>query len=290
MFENVLVGVDFRPGGRDAIALASRLREPAGSMTLVHVYARHFLPGEAVEGDRERAEAELEKERAETGVEAELVAVGGPTPGQVLHEEAETRGADLIVLGSCHRGVFGRTMLGDVTRASINGAPCAVAVAPAGYAARSGPLEAIGVAYDGSPESRVALAAARKLAAAAGARIEALHVISLPSYAYGGLAAAFMMGLDEVVEREDAKMKALEGVEGRAEYGLPADDLSTFAKHVDLLVVGSRGYGPWGRLVHGSTSGELARHAGGAVLIVPRPDHPEPPPADAEGAPAAGSA
>ena len=39
MFKNVLVGVDGRAGGRDAIALASRLRDPDGELTLAHVYA-----------------------------------------------------------------------------------------------------------------------------------------------------------------------------------------------------------------------------------------------------------
>ena len=37
MFENVLVGVDGRPAGRDAIALAARLRTPTRKLTLAHV-------------------------------------------------------------------------------------------------------------------------------------------------------------------------------------------------------------------------------------------------------------
>ena len=37
MFQNMLVGVDGRPGGRDAIALALRLIEPEAKPTLVHV-------------------------------------------------------------------------------------------------------------------------------------------------------------------------------------------------------------------------------------------------------------
>ncbi len=42
MFKNVLVGVDCRPNGRDAIALASKLIDPDGNLTLAHqlIYGR----------------------------------------------------------------------------------------------------------------------------------------------------------------------------------------------------------------------------------------------------------
>jgi hypothetical protein len=39
---------------------------------------------------------------------------------------------------------------------------------------------------------------------------------------------------------------------------------------VDLLVVGSRGYGPLGRLIHGSTSLQLARSARCPLLVLPK--------------------
>lgn len=278
MFSNVLVGVDFRPTGRDAIALASQLVDKGGAMVLEHVYPGDFKPTRAVtpalvREDRERAEAQLEQERADANVEAELIVVQSPTPGRGLHEVAEARASDLLVLGSCHHGTVGRAMLGDNTRASIGGAPCAVAVAPAGFAQRAKPLATIGVAFDGSPESQAALETARALAASRNARIRALHVVTLGGYRYAGM--LLISEINGFVEQEDARMKTLEGVDGRAEYGLPTEDLASFASEVDLLVVGSRGYGPWGRLMHGSTSAQLARHARGPLLIVPRPSRPD---------------
>ena len=39
---------------------------------------------------------------------------------------------------------------------------------------------------------------------------------------------------------------------------------------VDLLLVGSRGYGPLRRALLGSVSGALVRDAGGPVIIIPR--------------------
>jgi hypothetical protein len=42
MFTNIVVGVDGRQGGRDAVALAERLKAAEGRLTLTHVY-----PGDA---------------------------------------------------------------------------------------------------------------------------------------------------------------------------------------------------------------------------------------------------
>jgi hypothetical protein len=48
-------------------------------------------------------------------------------------------------------------MLGDDTSHALNGAPCAVAVAPIGFAREPYTLAEIGVAYNGSEESRNAV-------------------------------------------------------------------------------------------------------------------------------------
>jgi nucleotide-binding universal stress UspA family protein len=125
------------------------------------------------------------------------------------------------------------------------------------------------VGYDGSPESKLALQAAKNLAASTGAEIIALQLVMLPAYAYGPIGAVVLANLDVAVEEAEKEMQALEGVEGRAQYGL-GSDLGYFAEEVDLLVVGSRGYGPWGRMIHGSTSSKLARHTRAPLLIVPR--------------------
>ena len=128
MFKNVLVGVDGRPGGRDAIALARLLSEPGAKLTLVLVRSSEIAE------DVAESEELLERERSAAGLDAELRSVIALNPGRGLHEQAERHGADLLVVGSCSHGTFGRAMLGDDTRAALNGAPCAVAVAARGYA------------------------------------------------------------------------------------------------------------------------------------------------------------
>ncbi len=275
MFENVLVGVDGRAGGRDAIALATRLLAQGGQMALAHVHSgvprtsRNSPPG-APSAARESVRL-LQAQREEAQVAAELISVLSSSPGRGLHEIAEQRGADLIVVGSCARGLIGRTMLGDDARGALNGAPCAVAVAVRGYAEHPLPLQDVGVGYDGSPESEAALAAARGIAAPHRSKLTALQVVTIPSYAFTGVAAPSLgESIELMVADAQKQMDELEDVEGRAVYGLPGEELCKLGEQVDLLVLGSRSYGPVRRLMLGSTSNQLQRHGRSSLLVLPR--------------------
>ena len=66
------------------------------------------------------------------------------------------------------------------------------------------------------------------------------------------------------------RMKELADVDARAVYGIPGEELAAFGDELDLLVVGSRGYGPLRRLVSGSTTNYLERHARCSLLVLPR--------------------
>ncbi len=102
-----------------------------------------------------------------------------------MHELAEVPGADLLVIGSSRSGLLGRALIGDDTRAALNSARCAVAIAiaiaPAGYGQQPAVFREIGVGYDESPESDHALAVARTLAAEHGAKLSALGGVSIPA-------------------------------------------------------------------------------------------------------------
>jgi nucleotide-binding universal stress UspA family protein len=277
MFKNVLVGVDGRSGGRDAIALANRLVDPdGGHLTLVHVHSGALRPVHAatpglLATERDVSHELLERERAEADVQAELVSLVGMSPGRGLHEQAEAQHADLLVVGSSSRGVFGRAMLGDDTRAALNGAPCAVAIAVRGYAEDPRPLARIGVGYNGLHESEAALGLAREIAATTRATIDVLEVVTIPTYAYTGIMPpALGEGIDTMLAEADERLHALPGVQGRAVYGLPGEELAAFGDSVDVLIVGSRGYGPVRRLVLGSTSAYLQRHGRSSLIVLPR--------------------
>jgi nucleotide-binding universal stress UspA family protein len=213
----------------------------------------------------------LERERQATGVDARVTAFCSDSPGPGLHLEAEQAKADLLVVGSCMRGALGRAALGDDTRAALNGAPCAVAVAPKGYALRDRPIRTVGVAYNATPESIHALAAARELAAANHATIHVLEVVTMPSTVYAGfIASGLGETIDAMLEDARANLDQLSGVETHAVYGLAGEELAAFGDEVDVLVVGSRGYGPIRRMMVGSTTDYLERHGRCPLLVLPR--------------------
>ena len=271
MFSNVLIGVDERPGTRDAIALAKHLVVKDGELTLAHVHGgdsgttRGSIPVFEA-GERERSRELLEAARADAGIDAGLVWTGSPSVGRGLHELAERHRADLLVVGSSARSLVGRVMVGDHTRDALNGAPCAVAVAPAGYAGRPVVLGEIGVGYDGSPESEHALAMARGLASEVGAKVSAFEAVSLLFEEGSATAAA----IDQLVAQARERIAALGDVEPHAAYGEAAEELALYGASVDLLIIGSRGYGPISRLMHGSTSLRLARTARCPLLVLTR--------------------
>ena len=275
MFKNVLVGVDRHGGGRDAIALSRKLLDGGGQLTLAHVDSGEpqtwlgSSPEQELQRHARIAEL-LEGASKEASVQAALRWHESPSVGRGLHELCEATDADLLVVGSSRRGLLGRVLLGDDTHAALNGAPCAMAVAPAGYAERPAAIREIGVAYNGSRESEHALTVARTLAGEYSAKLSALEAVSLPSYALVGGGAPVADAINRLVEDARERIAALGGVEAHASYGVPAEELSLYSASLDLLVVGSRGYGPVGRLVHGSMSQELARTARCPLLVLTR--------------------
>jgi nucleotide-binding universal stress UspA family protein len=183
---------------------------------------------------------------------------------------AEAQRADLIVLGSSRRSGLDRVLVGDDTRAGLQGAPAPVAVAPRGYARRTHKIRTIGIGYDRSLESEHALHVARALAEELGAQLSALTVVSAPTASFGPGALALTEAIDALLRNARERIIALGGVEPHAAYGAAAQELTAFSGSVDLLIVGSRREGPIGRLVHGSTSMQLARTARSPLLVLPR--------------------
>src|SRR6185437_7183813 len=106
MFKNVIVGVDGRSGGRDAAALARRLLDSQGRLTLVHVHLETtaVVVHEFDSSAREEAQRLLQDEREAAGGEAELAHVGGTSVAVGLHRYAEEHDSDLLVVGASHRG------------------------------------------------------------------------------------------------------------------------------------------------------------------------------------------
>ena len=273
MFTNILIGVDGRQGGRDAIELGRQLAAPGATLTLGHVCTPILGRGavEALPWQRAEAQRLLEHERELAAVDAHL-AVRDPCPvGPGLHQLAEQQQADLLAIGSTRHALLGRVLMGDDCRAALNGAPCAIAIAPRGYALAPHRIERVGVGYDGSPESERALSAAHDLASEAGAPVTVLWVVSLQDVRTERRAPADWPGaIEDLIDRHAELLAGLRDVRGRVAYGGPGEELVRLGDDVDLLIVGSRDHGPIGLLVHGSVSRYLVGHATCPLLVLPR--------------------
>jgi nucleotide-binding universal stress UspA family protein len=275
MFSRVLVGVDGRDGGRDAIALANQLAATDATIVLAHVFGAGLMPGRGAElllaAESNESERLLKRERDAAGIEAAVAGWAARSVGRGLHELVVREVADLLVVGSCGRGLLGRVLLGNDTIESLNGAPCAIAIAPSGYAANGHRFSRLGVGFDGSPESEHALAVAREIASRSGATIKALSVVSLQSIPYGEpVPAAWPEFVRRTMAEERRELDGMEGVDGDVSYGQPSEELARYGEELDVLVVGSRSHGRVGRRFNGSTSNYLARRASCPVLVLPR--------------------
>jgi nucleotide-binding universal stress UspA family protein len=197
-----------------------------------------------------------------------------------LHDMAELLGGAAIVVGSSHRGPVGRVLLGSIATRLLHGSPCPVAVAPAGYEGPPPPPLRIGVAFDGKAESRAALETAIALAWPERACVSAYTVdeplvVASPQADAGwtglaGYAAALRRDAEERLR--GAREHIPEGIRGRCELltGRPEDLLSGVSRDLDLLVCGSRGYGPMRAVLLGAVSSALARRSSCPLLVIPR--------------------
>lgn len=285
----ILIGFDGSSHGEDALALGRVLAAAAGDGTelVVAIVYKAVIQKDShgTESDyqgRLRYEAEQELERARTlapelASDASLT-VRASSAAAGLHRLAEELEADTIVVGTSHRSALGRVWAGSATEQVLHGAPVAVAVAPVGYAERAEgerALRRVGVAYDGSPEAEHALARGAELARAAGAAVVPIAVTDVRTLA--PMVAGYDQYLEAVREQtasalEQAVAAVGDGVavEPQKREGEPAGELAAASATLDLLVAGSRGYGPLKRVLLGSVSARLVREAEGPLLLLPR--------------------
>jgi len=276
-----LVGYDGSDGGKDALELTRVLAEATGARVLVVTvlpYGPLPIPYEKLEEeDAERAEPLFEEARERLGELAiETRAFGGGTPAGVINDVAEHEKADTIVVGSPHRGPVGRVLLGSVSDGLLHGAPCEVIAAPKGYAAEEhGPFRTIAVAYDDTAEAKLALRRAEDLALACRATIIVYTVSAPPTVVPGatGYTPAIPPEAGAIVTRTVKAVDERLAASGRALSGTPGAAVAEACEEVgaDLLVAGSRGYGPVLRVLLGSVSTQLMHQAPCPVLVVPRP-------------------
>lgn len=286
----IVVGVDPVRHDPEAPVLAALLARATGAPVVAVAAYPVASPvriggGDAYEHElRGTALARLAAiEPAFHGVALETVARTGPSAAHVLYDVAEERGAALLVLGSSHHGAIGRIALGSTGDRLLHGAPCAVAVAPVGFAEHMRGLDRIGAAFVDSEEGYEALRAAAVLASACGAELRAVTAVEPIAWGPASLYQPYDIhaGLEEAREQAEARLR---GALGNLKPQVRSDSevlvnstvpaLEQFSHDVDLLVCGSRGYGPIGSVLLGGVSRRLVHRAACPVIVVARGTEP----------------
>jgi nucleotide-binding universal stress UspA family protein len=196
---------------------------------------------------------QIESEARAWDIPVECIRLQGTSAARALHEEAEREEAALLVVGS-----------GGTAERLLHGAPCPVAVTPRTWVS-DGQLATVGVAFVDSEEGRGALEAAAALARRTGASLLVLHVVRSDF-------------VDPQTRRraEETLRDAVAEAVGDVPFdidilaGDPAERLWLASADVDLLVCGSRGYGPLRAVLLGSVSRRLTASARCPVLVLPR--------------------
>ena len=276
----MLVGIDGTPSGLEALALGSAFAELTGAeLVLGGVYGFAGVgllwpPPEDAERWVRDAQA-----RVHPAIPSRTRTIQSTSPAHGLTTMATLEDARMIVLGSNREGPIGRVLAGSTARRIANGAPCAVAVAPHGWQPK--PFEpplAVGVGLDDSAEARDALA----LATTFGSPVEVITAVPIPSPSHPMFAATGVdyaeWRRDELEEAERLAEEATAGLDARITVteGDPVERLADLSRYLDLLVVGSRRYGPLRSALLGSVSARLIERADCPVVIVPRGVHPAP--------------
>jgi nucleotide-binding universal stress UspA family protein len=281
----IIVGVDGSDRSEDVLALASSLvRGTDAEIVLVRAYpydddAVHLADSSRRHHLREDAQQTLDRlrEHADASLRITTRTIADPSPSRALHTLAEIEGASLVVIGSSHRGAVGRVFAGTTAERLLHGAPCPVAVAPRG--AHGEPISRIAVGWNRSAEAGAALTAAISIARAVGA---ALHIVEILDIQWAGTPAIIPGSGAELAAQQPASRaragleKVIAGLPGdvHAEtsvvLGHPVSDLVRQSEDADLLVLGSRGYGPRRAVLLGGVSGRGVRKSACPVIVVPR--------------------
>lgn len=286
-FTRIAVGVDGLAEGEDAVALGAMLADITGAdveLAAVHPDPLVVMP-EAMNWTALESEARalLDRTRDAAVPDARVVVETGFSVPYALERVVTRDHCDLLVVGSSRHAPEGQVRIGKRTRQLLGHARCALAIAPHGWRRGAHRPQRVGVGFDGSAEAHAALRAAAALARATDTELLVQAVVDdrVPPIGWSALARGgaghprwedAVLDTSRSLERSAASAATAAGAPHSVSVtrGRPADALLTLSHDVDLLVLGSRRWGPAARLLLGSTGEVVAHGAACPLLIVPR--------------------
>jgi nucleotide-binding universal stress UspA family protein len=185
--------------------------------------------------------------------------------------------ADLLVVGARGLGGFRGLLLGSVSQQCLHQATTPIAIIrPTGTPVTGRDRVVVGV--DGSPTGQRALRWAASEAVVRNAELDVVTAWQLAfegsmspsceSPAHGAQAAADLLAA--AVDAED--LEGARAVRTIALHGTPAGTIVDHAVGAGLLVVGSRGLGPFKRAMLGSVATQVSHHAPCPLVVIPASD------------------
>ena len=229
----------------------------------------------------------LRSELAALDVPASLHAVEHHSPAGGIAAAIEELQPRLAVLGSSNRSALGRVLTGSTAERVIHGSPCPVVVVPQGHANRRRPAAGRGGvrSHPGGQGGARGRRAPRPRARTPLLAVVALNPKHAEQQSPGLMAQAHgehdpsedryvrdrLVGTDALKE---AVAELGEGVEVETDvlFQDPLDALTAASQRTDLLVIGSRGYGPAKAVMLGGVSRRLITTAHCPVLVLTRAD------------------
>jgi nucleotide-binding universal stress UspA family protein len=281
---SVVVGVDGSQAALDAVRWAAAEAPNAQCpLSLVHTLEWPLVGFPVPAGLRAGWTQEMHEQGRrwlqEAQEAAELAAPGIPTQVHLCTGDprerllAEAQHAHELVVGSRGLGGFTGMLLGSTSATVSQHASCPVVVVHGGGA----PAGPVVVGLDGSPASEQALGYAFQAAARAGAALRAVHAWDDLGALHSPMAPAEVLPVDEI-EAAALRMLAEQvaswqekyrnvAVEGQVIHERPAAALIELGGLARMIVVGSRGRGGFARLLLGSVSQAVVRHASCPVVV-----------------------
>lgn len=303
----ILLAIDGSEHSEAVVDEIAQRRAPAGSEVRVISVVNPSMPlsaeslaasagyhGELEKIEREGASSAIEKaaarlrESLEEGSVKITTEVLSGSPKQVILEEAEAFGADLIVVGSHGYGAFERFLLGSVSQAVALHAECSVEIVRRSEVRKE--MMRILLATDGSEHSELAVNEIARWHYPADSEVRVISVVkpqhSMTTDPMGGFDSGIYDEIQEyglgaaraAVEKAEAKLSSDEGsrplnVTTKVISGPPKEVILEEAEAfgADLIVVGSHGQGMLERFLLGSVAQAVALHAKCSVEIVRSP-------------------
>ena len=300
--KKVMVAYDGSPHSKDALRWAMYFKRLMGTSVLA---VKVFEPFNFHEGHGEvdigsapelmAKQAEItyahnmkmledtKQEAANQGVAIETELVAGTAAAGLL-DFAKQSHVEMIIAGTRGHGTLEELLIGSVTSKLVSLAHIPVLVVKNCRVASTGGIKKIVVAYDGSPQSKEALAWAIEIGRAAEAQIIAVKVFEpLPltmmySMPEAGVAVRMAAKLQEIQQADVKLMEEVKEFGSSQKVDIATEILSGDAPsailgcakrlHADLIVAGTRGHGMLEGLLVGSVTRRLVSVSPVPVLVV----------------------